>query len=76
MLPENQRIVEVFVALGTQWRVIAGIGGVFYQGLDYTATRNAIELMGIDRSEWPEIFNGLRIMEAAAQPILNEKERS
>lgn len=75
MFPENLKIVEVFVALGSQWNVAVGLGGVLYLGLDYTAVRHAMELMGIDRSEWPEIFNGLRVMESAARPVLNNKDR-
>lgn len=72
--PENQLIAEVFLALETEWRLLVGPGGVYYQGLRRSAMKDTIELMGIERGEWPDLFYGLRIMEATAQKILNEKD--
>lgn len=43
--PENWPVLEVFSALSTQWRVIAGIGGVIYQGLDYAAAESVLRLL-------------------------------
>lgn len=62
VLPENVPTINAFVALGTQWRV--GFAGAY--GLDYTALPTTLELLGVDRSEWKSIFNGIRICEDAA----------
>lgn len=73
---ENWPTVYVFMSMSTQWRVIAsGMGGIHYQGLEYEALPATMSLMGIRRKDWPEIFAGLRPMEAAALKILNDRKR-
>jgi hypothetical protein len=63
----------VFLALQTQWRKeFAGMSGILvWHGLRYGEVETVIRLMGY----WKErsiIFDGLRIMEKAALPILNK----
>lgn len=48
--------VMVFLTLGSQWRMVAGMGGAFYQGLDYTAIEPCLRLMGIPKEKWSLIF--------------------
>lgn len=60
--PENVRPVEVFIGLKTQWRV-AHCGRT---GLDYPALPITFRLMGIPRKEWPDLFEALQVLEAAA----------
>lgn len=52
----------LFEAMGTQWRV--GPGGPV--GLDYGVFPAVLRLEQIPRADWPEAFDMLRIMEAAA----------
>jgi hypothetical protein len=73
LFPENVTTVRVFTALSSQWQMLVGIGAVVYQGLDYQKVKATLELMGIDRAEWADIFDGLQVMEAAALPVLNER---
>lgn len=40
--PENIRIVNVFLSVDTQWRVIAGLGGMVYQGLELRSVQSAL----------------------------------
>lgn len=69
---ENMATVGCFVALQTQWRVIAGFGGAVYQGLDYAAvTPLLLRNCGVKRKDEADVFAGLQIMEAAALPVLN-----
>ncbi|AKU21873.1 DUF1799 domain-containing protein [Massilia sp. NR 4-1] len=73
--PENETTFDVFSALANQWKVVINwTGNIHFQGLDHQAVRATMELMGIAHEKWPEIFAGLRIMEKAARPILNEKD--
>ena len=71
---ENWPIVEAFLAAATQWRVaaLAGeeAGRLFFIGLDYAGALPGIAAAGIAMT--PEIFEGLRIMEAAARDAINE----
>lgn len=60
--PENVPPLNVFLSLSTQWR--AGFGGAI--GLDYTAIPPTLELLGIPRHEWAELFDDLRTMELTA----------
>lgn len=59
ILPENQPTLEVFFAMGTQWR--SGAAGP--TGLDYSAMPAVMELTGIKKQQRPEVFAGLRVME-------------
>lgn len=52
----------MFNALGTQWRI--GMGGA--TGLDYNAVPVVLRLQGVPRSDWPQLFDDLRVMEGAA----------
>lgn len=72
--PDNDEAVGIFLSLQTQWRVIVGgMGGVVYQGFDYASIPATLELLGIDPADRGDVFASLRIMEAAALPVLNEK---
>lgn len=51
-----------FSALATQWRM--GSDGPI--GLDYTAIPPTLRLIGIGRSQWPQVFDDVRVMEDAA----------
>lgn len=77
VLRENWLSFEVFCALGTQWRIVSGFGGGYYEGLDYAAiTRDFMGAMGVKKRRRKRVFNDLRIMEAAALEILNERASS
>lgn len=68
---DNAEIVLAFLSLQTQWRIIAGLGAAVYQGLDYASVRAALPMLGIKASDRNAMFEGLRLMERAAVPILN-----
>jgi Phage related hypothetical protein (DUF1799) len=72
--PENEIILNVFVSQDTQWRLIAGMASCSYLGLDYRALRDTLEMTGIKRKRWPEIFSGIRVMESAALKVFRAKE--
>lgn len=74
---ENWPVVEAFLFVSTQWR-LATVGGamgpqmIYWIGLDYTSVKAGLEGAGITAT--PEIWHGLRIMEAAARKVLNGDE--
>lgn len=67
ILPDAWPAVRLFIALGTQWRWGPEGRPV---GLDYGAIRPAAELSGITPT--PELFDDLRVMEAAALEAMGE----
>lgn len=62
IVEDDQDIVALFMALGTQWRVHPMSG--YRLGLDYAAIRPTAELLGFAIN--PAIMADLRAMEGAA----------
>jgi hypothetical protein len=60
--PEHQVAVGVFSRLTTQWRV--GFSGAV--GLDYVALPTVFQLLGVSRTDWPQLFEDIRVMERGA----------
>lgn len=68
--PDNIVPVNVFIAMGTQWRV--SMNGP--TGLDYNALPGVMRLCGVPRAEWPEVFESIRVLEDAALGIMRKKK--
>lgn len=71
---DNWTTLMVFLALSTQWRKeYAGMSGeLIYHGLAYNSVEATIRMLGYEK-ETKSIFDGLRIMEATALPLLNRR---
>lgn len=65
--------LEVFLTLGSQWRVVSGMGGMFYQGLDFNSIEPCFRLLGIPRSKRAELFKDLLVMQAEAASVINKR---
>lgn len=63
--PCNAPAVALFYVVSTQWRISSGMR-MRYTGLDYTAIHAALQMQCIPSSEWPRLFDDIRIMESAA----------
>jgi hypothetical protein len=61
--------VNVFICLGTQWRV--GAGGA--TGLDYGVIGPVLDLMGVAPTDRDELFEALRVMEDAALATMTKR---
>jgi hypothetical protein len=69
--PDNLLSVNSFIALSTQWR--CGYSGP--TGLDYAAIPGVLQMLGIARKDWPEVFQDLRTMEDAALLKMHENQK-
>lgn len=70
--PDNIDVWNVWCALRTQWRVVAGLGTAAWQGLDYAAiTPLLLDSLGVKEGDRASVFNGLREMEDEAVEWLN-----
>lgn len=67
--PQNWKIVRLFIALATQWRV--GMNGA--TGLDYAAVPPVARGYGIRLTQ--SVWDGLRAMEGEALRVMNAKAR-
>lgn len=70
IMPANHASFEAFLACQTQWRVVATMAGLIWLGLDYAAARLVLDDLDTPR----HVFADLRIMEAEALPVLNERD--
>lgn len=66
--PEHWHAFNVFLSMGTQWRSVAGFGGVLRMGLDYAALPVVLaEHRSVEhRQPLDLLMPQLRIMEYAA----------
>lgn len=66
LFPENEKPLEIFLALQTQWR----FGPIGATGLDYAGVAWALRLMRVKST--PELFDQIRLMERAALDCIAE----
>lgn len=76
VLPQGWHAVEVFVRMGDQWRVSVGMGGAFYQGLDFSAlpiVLAAVKPLVPEHLRQPlsVLLDQLRTLAAGARDVLN-----
>lgn len=78
MWPEHWHAVQVFRAMGTQWRAVAGFSRVLWLGLDYGPVRLVDRTVRATLAPehvqpWPVVFGQLRELEAVA---IAERQRA
>ncbi len=70
--PEEWRAWEVFDAMWSNWRVIAGFSKVQFQGLDYSAVEAVMRMLGIKHKHQRATFSMIRILEDEARKWRNK----
>jgi hypothetical protein len=73
--PENLTTLRMFLAMATQWDLAVFEGEAVRTNLKYTAlpvVRSGMRRK-ISGKEWPDIFEGIRSMEAAALKVIRER---
>ena len=71
--PENALTVRVFFDQEYQWLEKTTADGPVSQGLDHGQIKNTLELLCVKRRQWPEVFNGLKVMEAEAIRVMRNE---
>lgn len=72
--PDNWLTWETFRAMDTQWNLVVGLGGAAYIGLRHEAVPEAMETAGVPKKKRQQVRKGIRVMEAAALAVLNERD--
>ena len=67
---EHLEALEVFLACSRQWRVVSGFGGSRPQGLDASALRSTMQMLGV-KDQRNMLFQ-VQEIESGALEILNE----
>ncbi|UQI42524.1 DUF1799 domain-containing protein [Vreelandella venusta] len=70
---EHWPALELFLALRTQWRIIAGMAGAQHQGLDYTALYGHPKYARLGYDEQEKLLAQIQHIEAGAVSALNEQ---
>lgn len=69
---EHWPALELFLAMRTQWRVIAGMGGAHHQGIDYTALYGHPKYARLDYDDQDKLLGQIQHIEAGALAALND----
>lgn len=72
MWEEHWPALELFLAMRTQWRVIAGMAGAQHQGIDYTALYGHPKFARLDFDEQDERLAQVQHIEVGALAQLND----
>ena len=72
LAPEQWDAWRCFVATLRQWRVIAGFGAAFYDGIDANALLATMDLLGIKRKQRTRVFWQVQILESEARKLRNK----
>lgn len=68
--PENEATVGAFLALEGRWQIGKTAGGAERLRMPSGTIKDTLQLMGVKRRDWPDVFNGLMVMEAEALEAL------
>lgn len=74
--PEHHDVWDVWCVMGNHWRIVAGLGGGGYLGLDLPSLPVALEIAGISKRRRQVVMRALRYMEDAALAVLNAAAES
>lgn len=69
--PEHHDVWDAWCVMGNHWRVVAGLGGGGYLGLDLPSLPVALEIAGVKKRWRQPVMRALRYMEDVALAVLN-----
>lgn len=72
--PEHEHAWDVFLDCARQWRIVAGMGGVWYAGLDAASVLASLQMLRVPRGQWREVRGQLAVLEDEALAHLNRRD--
>lgn len=72
--PELWPAWECFIATWNQWRIVAGLIGIYYDGIDHTALASTMDMLGVKQAKRRDVFIHVRILESEAKRLRNERD--
>ena len=60
------------MATWNQWRIVAGLGGVHYEGIDHACLRATMDMLGIRPSRRRSVLLHVQVLESEAKRLRNE----
>jgi hypothetical protein len=68
----NWQTLSVFISTWNQWNVVA-VTELVRIGMNWSEVESSLKLSGVKRCNWPEIFEGLQVMQTEVLTIYNER---
>jgi hypothetical protein len=72
---DNWEAFNLFVALKTQWNIMAVEHRVIYTGLNYQSIAALFSVKRISKAKQAQLFDELQIMEQAGMQVYNEVKK-
>lgn len=69
--PDNWLAFLVFKACQTQWRVVVGMSGSIYQGLDYPSVLAVMDAWNVKKRK--KVFRQITLIETGALSVIHDK---
>jgi len=69
----NWLTLAVFSATWNQWRKVWVKDRLVRECIDWSQVESALNLSNIDRAQWPQIFEGLKVAQQATLDYLNRE---
>lgn len=63
-----------FVCTWNQWRIVAGLGGAWYEGIDHANLAATMKLLGVKKKKRPAVFGHVRVLESEGRALRNEQQ--
>jgi len=73
VFPDCWMALSVFQAMATQWRILAGVGGVMHLGLEYPALEVVLRRR-VPAAQRQSVWQDVMVMESAALAELNKEQ--
>ncbi|MDR0458590.1 MAG: DUF1799 domain-containing protein [Burkholderiaceae bacterium] len=65
---------ECFVSTWNQWRIVAGLGGIWYEGIDHASLLATMNLLGVKKAKRRAVFGHVRVLENEARALRNQQD--
>lgn len=73
--PENWAALQFFLAVSTQWNVVAGRAGFVYIGFNHACLEAEMNMRQVKLAAREELLNSVNMMEHAALAVLNKAKK-
>ncbi len=74
--PHLVPVMRLFSSLRSQWRTLAGPGGLVFTGIDYGAIEPVMRLLKLQVANTERLFEHLRVMEMEALRVMNQPRKA
>lgn len=72
--PDNHQLVDLWLAMDSQWRLAIGFAGCCWQAPEHVNAWSALKAMGVKKRNRQGLFRALCDMEQEALQVLNAED--